>query len=260
MANAQGIPVWYEHLAVDADAAQAFYTHVAGWQAADSGMAGMDYRLFSAPDGAAVAGLMPLPPGMEGGPVWLTYFGVDDVDATAAAITAQGGAIHMPPTTMPGVGRMAMATDPQGHAFYIMRGESDEDSSAFVAAEQATPGHGVWNELTAADQDAAIGFYGAVLGLRHEGAMPMGPLGDYKFVHAGDICIGATMNVFKGGRRGWQPYFMVDDIDAAVTRIGEAGGRMVQGPDQIPGGDYALVAEDGAGVRFGLVGARKAEA
>lgn len=258
MANAHGTPIWYELLADDADAAQHFYGQVVGWSAADSGQPGMDYRILSAPDGEAVAGLMRRPDGMEGGPVWLSYYAVEDVDATAAAITAAGGAIHMPPMTIPGVGRMAMATDPQGHAFYVMRGESAEESTAFRSGEDAMPGHAVWNELTAADQDAALAFYAGLFGWRHEGAMPMGPLGDYKFVHAGPLCIGATMNEVPNGRRGWQTYFAVDDIDAAVERIGTAGGTRVQGPDEIPGGHYAVVAEDDAGVRFGLVGPRLA--
>lgn len=255
MADRHGVPIWYEHLSPDADAAQRFYTGVIGWSASDSGIEGMDYRLMAAKDGA-VAGLMTRPPEMPGGAEWLIYFAVDDVDATADAVTVHGGAIHMPPMTMPGVGRMAMATDAQSHAFYIMRGESDEESTAFRSAGAATPGHAVWNELTAEDQDAAMPFYAAVLGMRQEGAMPMGDLGEYRFIHAGDLAIGATMNEPPGGRRGWMPYFMVDAIDAGADRIRAAGGRVLEGPHPIPGGAYSLVAQDDAGARFGLVGDR----
>ncbi|HTG39111.1 VOC family protein [Sphingomonas sp.] len=257
--NPHGIPVWYELIADDPDAAQRFYGSILGWGAQDSGTPGIDYRLLGAGDDAHVAGLMrraeAMPPA-----TWLIYFGVDDVDAAAAKVTAAGGAVHMPPMTMPGVGRMAMATDPQGHAFYLMRGEPDEPSRAFQAYAgpgSVQPGHGVWNELTAADPDAAMAFYGGVLGLRHEGGMPMGDLGEYRFVHAGDTCIGASMTAQPDWPGGWQPYFLVDDIDAAAARIGSAGGRVVQGPDPIPGGDFSVVAADPAGVRFGLVGPRR---
>ena len=47
-----------------------------------------------------------------------------------------------------------------------------------------------------------------------------------------------------------------DDIDEAVDRLRQAGGRAVQGPDEIPGDCFALVAEDDRGARFGLVGPR----
>lgn len=116
----------------------------------------------------------------------------------------------------------------------------------------------MWNELTAPDQDAALAFYAGLFGWRHEGAMPMGPLGDYKFVHSATMCLGATMNSFAGKEPGWQFYFMVDDVDAAVTRLNDAGGRVVQGPDEIPGGSFSVVATDPQGASFGLVGERRA--
>ena len=53
-------------------------------------------------------------------PVWLGYLHVEDVDATVAAIKAEGGQVMMPPWDQPGVGRLAMVTDPQGAPFYLM--------------------------------------------------------------------------------------------------------------------------------------------
>lgn len=259
MTNPHGTPIWYELLAKDADAAQAFYAEVVGWTISSSGMVeGLDYRILHAADGDPIGGLMPLPAGAPMPPGWLFYVGVDDVDRMVERATALGGAVHMPATDMPGVGRMALLADPQGARFYVMRGDSEgEESRAFREAQDASPGHAVWNELTAPDQDAALAFYGELFGWRHEGAMPMGPLGDYKFVLHGASAIGASMNAFEGARAGWQFYFDVDDVDAAVARLTGAGGRVIQGPDQIPGGSYAVVAEDGEGARFGFVGPRR---
>ena len=266
MTNAKGTPIWYEYLAADIGPAQDFYTGLLGWTAADSGVPGMDYRIASAPDGVNIAGLMQQPEGMTGDPVWLVYFATDDVDATAASAASLGGKVLMPPMSIPNVGRMAMLADPQGHPFYVMRGESEEPSQAFVSCRGSNLAHGVWNELTAQDQDSALDFYGALLGLRHEGSMPMGPLGDYKFIHlAGTgsngepVTIGASMNSFPGSSAGWQVYFAADDVDAALDRLKNLGGSVVQGPDQIPGGDFAVVAQDPAGVRFGFVAPRASE-
>lgn len=261
MTNRHGTPIWYELLTSDADAGEAFYHRVVGWSRAPSPPAagGMDYRIQAAPDGEAVAGLMKMPDGMGSGPAWMTYFGVDDVDAAVAAIAAAGGSIHMPATTMEGIGRMAMAADPWGASFYVMRGESDEDSTSFLQSCDARPGHAVWNELTTPAQDEAIAFYAEQFGWTQDGAMPMGPLGDYKFLKSGDDAIGAAMGPAPNGRPGWQPYFMADDIDAAMMRLKDAGGSLVQGPDEIPGGGFAVVADDPQGARFGLVGDRKAQ-
>eukprot|EP01037_Dinobryon_pediforme_P032893 gene32893-38086_t len=67
------------------DAAAEFYTKVIGWRAADSGMPGMRYSIFSAGE-TMVAGLMAIPEeagaaGMQ--PGWMAYIWVDDVDAYA---------------------------------------------------------------------------------------------------------------------------------------------------------------------------------
>lgn len=257
MANPHGTPIWYEYLAEDADRAQGFYAAVLGWQAAGSGMPGMDYRILSAPDGAPVGGLMAQPAGAQMPAGWLGYFAVEDVDATVAAAGAAGAAVLMPPTTMEGVGRMALIADPQGTPFYVMRGSSEDASTSFQGPAEASPGHVVWNELTTPDQDALMRFYGPLLGWRHEGAMPMGPLGDYRFLHAGTTGLGASMDVPPGGAPGWCFYVLVPDVDAAVGRLGAAGGRVLQGPDPIPGGDLSVVAQDPTGARFGFVGPRR---
>ncbi len=138
-----------------------------------------------------------------------------------------------------------------------MRGESDEVSRAFNQAGEGSLGHAVWCELSAADPDSALAFYRTAFGWKQEGAMPMGELGDYRFLQAGELGFGALMGVMPGASPGWQFYFHVPDIDAAAQRVRAGGGDIVQEPIEIPGGDYSLVARDPQGAGFGLVGARK---
>jgi predicted enzyme related to lactoylglutathione lyase len=258
MRNPHGTPIWYEYQAQDADVAQRFYAAVLGWSVASPPDGGMDYRILSAPDGDGVGGLMPTPPGSLLPPGWLIYVGVEDVDATFTQAKAAGARVLMPATDLPGVGRLALLADPDGAPFYVMRGAVDDRSRAFADGPNATAGHAVWNELTASDQEAAMAFYAGLFGWRHDGAMPMGPPGDYRFVHAGATCIGATMPAFPGASPGWLVYFLVDDIDAAVARLRDAGGTLEQGPDEIPGGSFSVAARDPAGARFGFVGERRA--
>ena len=261
MSNQHGEWVWFELQTRDPDAAQAFYGEVIGWTAQPSGMPGVDYRLLhTASD--QIGGLMKMPAGMQSEPVWLGYVAVDDVDASANAIEAAGGTTHMPPTTLDGVGRMAMLTDPQGVALYVMRGASDQTSTALRqcmgADSSAARGHVVWCELSAPDPDAAIDFYAGTFGWRQDGGIPMGELGEYRFLHAGPTCFGAVMGVMPGGSRGWLFYVHVADIDHAARRLVAAGGTLLQEPMEIPGGQYSLVARDPQGARFGLVGPRAA--
>jgi predicted enzyme related to lactoylglutathione lyase len=257
MTNPHGTPIWYELITGDPDAAGAFYQKVIGWQ--DGGCPGGtaegtgDYHVYLAPDGQGVAGMMKTPEGAPPEPRWFSYIGVDDVDAAAGKIVAAGGSIHMPPTTMEGVGRMAMVADPQGVVFYVMKGSSPEASTAF---KRMAPGHGEWNELQTSDDQAALAFYGDQFGWTKDGAMPMGEMGDYSFLGHDGGMIGAVMKAPPGEAPGWNYFFRVGDIDAAKQRIEEAGGSIVQEPMEVPGGDFVIYARDPQGAKFGVVGSR----
>ncbi|HEY7604488.1 MAG TPA: VOC family protein [Gaiellaceae bacterium] len=109
-----GVFVWDELHATDVDAAASFYGDLVGWTTAPF-MEG--YQAFNAGE-TGVAGLMQE---RAGSPVasWLTYFGVDDTDATAAKAMELGAGVVVPPESMEGVGRYAVLTDPTGATFGI---------------------------------------------------------------------------------------------------------------------------------------------
>jgi predicted enzyme related to lactoylglutathione lyase len=255
MRNPHGFPIWYELLTNDAAGAKRFYDTVIGWTVGDQpAMPGMDYRMIDTGNGDFVGGLMPITDEMRSGgakPTWLFYIGVDDVDATVRKITDKGGGTLMPPFDMRGVGRMAFVTDPQGYPFYVMRGESDEASTAY---DRTGMGKCNWNELVTSDQEGANAFYADVFGWTYPGKMPMGEMGDYVFVAAGDTTFGATMRASQPGTpTGWQFYFRAPDIDAAAEKVKSNGGALLAGPMEVPGGDMIIVAKDPEGTLFGVV-------
>jgi hypothetical protein len=114
-----GVFVWDELHATDVDAAGSFYGDLVGWTTA-SFME--EYQAFNAGE-TGLAGLMQE---RGGSPVayWLTYFGVDDTDATAAKAMELGAGVVVPPESMEGVGRYAVLTDPTGATFGIHRPSS----------------------------------------------------------------------------------------------------------------------------------------
>lgn len=257
MTNAHGDFIWYELLTTDADKAQAFYTNVIGWTVTDSGQDGVDYRILEA-NGIGVGGLMQLTQDMISGgarPMWLGYIGVKNVDEIAAAISGSGGAIQMPAMDLPNVGRIAMVADPEGNPFYVMRGASEGTSTAF---SEAAVGHCAWNELSTRDQASALSFYQQHFGWEKGDAMPMGEAGDYQLMVQNGTAIGAiSPYLAEGESTGWTYYFQVPDIDAAIAKIGSTGGRVVNGPHQVPGGAWIIIGVDPQGATFALVGARK---
>jgi predicted enzyme related to lactoylglutathione lyase len=71
------------------------------------------YTLFSS-GGEDRAGALPIPPGLEAPPHWLTYLGTADADATAARAAELGGVVQREPFDVPTVGRIGVLADPAG--------------------------------------------------------------------------------------------------------------------------------------------------
>jgi len=198
-----------------------------------------------------------MPSWRRGGPApgWYGYIGVDDLDASLAALTAAGGKIEMPPTEVPGAGRFAMVTDPQGILLYFMQPASDQSSNSYAPA---LDGHCSWNELSTGDQAGALRFYGGLFGWTAGDAMDMGPMGKYQFISHGERGLGAVMTAPPGTRPAWTYYFRVADVDAAAAATVKAGGRIDHGPSEVPGGDHIINVTDPQGAMFALVGKRGA--
>jgi predicted enzyme related to lactoylglutathione lyase len=116
-----GSLVWTELLTTDVAKAQPFYTGLFGWKAEAMPMGPMTYTIYK--NGSEQAGGM-MQITKEMGPMpsnWMVYFGVDDVDASAARATSLGGTIAMPPHDIPNIGRFAVLMDPQGAAFSVFK-------------------------------------------------------------------------------------------------------------------------------------------
>lgn len=122
MSERHGMIWWSELMTRDTAAARAYYEAVAGWAFETTPMEGGDYHVASA-GGRQVAGIMDMTgmPGMDGlPPHWFTYLAVDDVDKAVDQTRAAGGTIMRPPFEVPGVGRIAIVSDPTGAALGIM--------------------------------------------------------------------------------------------------------------------------------------------
>ncbi len=242
-----GLPCWYELATSDLSAAQAFYGKVLGWTHADSGTPGMDYHIASA-GGAMVAGMMKA----EGGqpPAWSIYFAVEDCDATAAAAKDMGATVIVPPADIPNTGRFSVLIDPQGAAFALLQPLPGGQGGAF---DQQKPGHGNWHELIVADPIKAMGFYGKLFGWTVSRSVPMGPDMTYHIIARDGLDIGGTCTLPETPPH-WKTYFGVDSAMASIAAVKAAGGAIIHGPDEVPGGAFTVQIADPQGVRLALVG------
>lgn len=257
MTNPHGDHIWYELMTTDPDGAKAFYDSVIGWDIDEKPAGEMDYRMISI-GGGNVGGVMRLNADMLANgakPVWLGYIGVDDVDASVAATISAGGQVHLPANDIPGVGRIAMVSDPQGAPFYIMRGATEGATSTVFSETQI--GHCSWNELVTTDSAGALDFYTKAFGWNLPEPMDMGPMGKYHFIAVGDTRIGAICGPMPDTTSAkWNYYFRVPSIDAAIEKVNAGGGTVTQGPHQVPGDDWIIIGNDPQGATFCLVGGK----
>jgi len=261
--SAQGHLIWYELMTPDAEASKAFYDEVVGWQIGEPVAEFQGYRMIGRSDGGFNGGVLPLTDEMQqhgARPTWLGYVGVDDTDAAVASIEQAGGKTLMPATDISNVGRIAMVADPQGAPFYVMKpippeGRENEQSDVFSVDQ---PQHIRWNELATTDPEGAIAFYRQQFGWSQEGDMDMGEMGKYRFIQNRGTTIGAVMpKPAQLPVSMWTYYIGVDDIDRALDAIKAGGGQVLNGPMEIPGGEFAVNAMDPQSASFGLVGPRK---
>ena len=257
--------IWYELMTPDAAAAKRFYDQVvSGWTVASESVApGIDYRMINRSDGGMAGGVLTLTDEMRQSgarPLWIGYLHNTDVDAAVESIKADGGTVMMDPWDQPGVGRLAMVTGPEGAPFYLMNpippAENPDAKSDVFSVDEAE--HFRWNELYSSEPAKSVEFFKRQFGWSQDGDMDMGPMGKYQFFQHDGVGIGAVMKTPPNVPHSiWNHYIGVADIDAAADAIRSGGGQILQGPMEIPGGEYALNGVDPQGAAFGLVGPRK---
>ncbi len=107
--------------------------------------------------------------------------------------------------------------------------------------------HFIWYELITPDLDAAIEFYGDVLGWRVEPSRTPGM--DYRRIVAGTQNVGGMMAVPEGAKAGgmppaWLGYVDVADVDTEVSAFEAAGGHVAWPANDIEGvGRMAMVSD-----------------
>ena len=91
--------------------------------------------------------------------------------------------------------------------------------------------------------------------------MDMGDMGTYYMFNRPHGMIGGMMNKPAAMAQvppNWGIYFRVPDINAAAERIKTHGGRILNGPMDVPDGDKVVNAMDPQGAAFSLHEKKKA--
>jgi predicted enzyme related to lactoylglutathione lyase len=212
-----GTFVWHDLMTTDADRARGFYGELFGWRFEPLAMGPLSAWLITA-DGAPLGTIMPeasLPSSH-----WMPYLGVDDVDAACARVKQLGGHVCMAAMDVPPLGRFAIAGDPQGGWFSLLR----RPDGAPPPPPPAT-GRFAFDELGTSDAQAAATFYAVLFGWTFATRGDNGAT--YREVRHGDRAIGGVCAQSLFARPAWMPSVAVDDLDGASLRATRLGGTAV---------------------------------
>ncbi|MBX5482287.1 MAG: VOC family protein [Myxococcaceae bacterium] len=247
--------VWYDLMTHDVEGAKAFYGDIIGWKATK--WPGGDYWMLSIGD-KSYAGLMAHDEAARKAgspPMWLGYVGVRNVDATAQRAKSLGGKVLAEPRDIPDVGRFAVLADPQGAVFAIFSPKPGAGPDGVQNPNDV--GNFSWAELNTTDWKAAWKFYSNLFGWKPTQSMDMGPeYGEYyMFGTSPEKSFGGMSNTAKMLKAPphWLHYIRVTNVDETVKRIPQKGGKIVNGPMDVPGGDRVAQCVDPQGGSFAIV-------
>ncbi len=251
-----GLNAWYDLMTTDVEGAMAFYSEVIGWktQPYEPGDPDKPYTMWVAGE-QPMGGVSALPEEakqMGAPPHWLAYTTVENVDETVAKAKELGAKVYAEPFDIPMVGRISVLADPQGATFAVM---TPLQTMATTEGETDVPGRFSWADLNTTDWESAFGFYATLFGWTERGRMEDSPAGVYVMFQEqhghtkGGMCnMAAQANLPPH----WMHYATVDDVNAAAERVKKMGGKVINGPMPVPGGDLIVHCQDPQGGVFAM--------
>lgn len=253
MARTLGTTTWLDLGTTDFAAAQAFYSGLFGWTFDDGGPEFGHYHMVRNGD-ALVGGAMDVS-GMtcpEGDPLpssWGVYLAVDDVDQRVESALANGGTLVVPAGNAGPAGRFAVVLDPNKADIGLWQA-GDTEGYEFTG-ESGSP---VWFENMTHGFDQASKFYTEVFGANLVAMQEEMAGEDFRYVTNGEEesaswGMGDATGMMPEEATGWRVYFGVDSSAAAIAKVQELGGKVLDGPTPSPFGTIATV-EDPTGATF----------
>jgi predicted enzyme related to lactoylglutathione lyase len=224
---------------------------VVGWTSAPFGPGG--YIVFNNSAGSGVGGLMKLPDQakqMGAPPHWMMYVGTPDVDGMAVRIAQMGGRVHKQPEDIPNVGRFAVVQDPYGASFAIF---NPKPAPGSPERKKGATGEFSWFELYTPNPEGAWKFYQTLFGWEKTSAMDMGEMGVYQmFGRGGGVPNGGIMKPPPGARRHGCLMLVRATGEGGGRQRAANGGKVLNGPMEVPGGDWIATGMDPQGAMFSV--------
>ena len=246
--TARGRFVWHELITPNGTGAREFYKSTLGWNT-QAWEHDKSYSMFVAPSGPLGASIE----SRDGVPQWVPYVGTNEVEATVQEATRRGASVKTPATSIANGGTYAILTDPQGATFGVHRGPASE-----TAYQVAAPKYGEfsWHELATTEQPGVpFELYSSLFGWEKISEFDMGSAGIYLIFGLNGVQLGGMFNKGEMGKPGpgyWVSYVRVKNVNDTVDRVKGARGSLLNGPMEVPGGDWIAQLADPHGAFFAV--------
>lgn len=246
-----GAPCWTDLWTSDVEGSRRFYSDLFGWEAAEPSEEFGGYFMFLRDDLPTAGGMGPMGD-MPAGNVWTIYLATPDIATLATTAEGAGASLYMQPEPIADLGSQLQMADPQGATVGAWQ---ENTFPGFVVLDE--PGAPSWCELHTRDFAASLEFYRTAFGWEIE---MVGDTDEFRYAvvlaEAGSAeqvagIMDASQWLPEGVDAVWSIYFLVEDAQAAVDRVVELGGSVVDPPVETPYGILATVA-DPAGAVFKL--------
>jgi predicted enzyme related to lactoylglutathione lyase len=240
--------VLHNLMSTDPVRAERFYTALFGWRCEAKTVGERTVRPLFAGE-HRVGAILPYDGPPDGVSHWMGYVADPAIEATVAQVTTLGGALCMGVTDVGPIGRIASLNDPDGAVIL-----SVAPAYAATLAPSDQMGTVCWNELLADDPVKAVAFYGNLYGWTVEKTVDVGPAGTYTTLLKDGVQVAGVMQrrPQMAPQATWLFYFLVADLQSALSQVERLGGKVKTPAMPIPGIGRFAVCQDPTGAEFAL--------
>lgn len=216
-----GQVVWRDLVSPEPETSAKFYKNVFGWTSKQTGTEEEPYWLFSL-NGKPVAGMYRMRENNKlAGGEWLSYFSVNSPGDLISKLKSNGGNLVIKQTDIPGRGKVALLSDPQGAYFALIKSSNGDPE-----INRTTEFSFLWSELWSNDMAKSEDFYKTVFNSQIKNQKD--DERDYTVIISDSKpAFGIIKNPVENVRSHFIQYILVNDVKGIEKKAKDAGAKII---------------------------------